>query len=293
MADKKLSFKKHGNNLLVVDNGNTLVVLEDALNAQGEPQVSVSLQAEGEVLARQDHLWDGQDLAKIDVDTSLSHLGASVAEQSTAGFLSSTNNVLLSAASAVAAGGAAGGSGGSAAPTSTTPTASTTPSTTTPSTTSTPLTTDTQTSALTQVFNITGNNQANRLVGNASANVLDGAGGDDILQGAGGDDTLIGGTGQDTAVYKGHAADYAISYDAATDTWQVRDLNAADGDEGTDTLSGVERLQFSNGSLGLVSPVRDAQGNILIGARLVGTTGADVLPTGSGYTAVGGGGDDI
>jgi Ca2+-binding RTX toxin-like protein len=222
MADKKLSFKKHGNNLLVVDNGNTLVVLEDALNAQGEPQVSVSLQAEagGEVLAYKDHqtveykdhLWDGQDLAKIDIDTSLSHLGASVAEQSTAGFLSSTSNVLLSAASAVAAGGAGGGSGGSAAPTSTTPTASTTPSTTTPSTTA---STDTQTSALTQVFNITGNNQANRLVGNASANVLDGAGGDDILQGAGGDDTLIGGTGQDTAVYKGHAADYAISYDAA------------------------------------------------------------------------------
>ena len=308
-VDAKLKFKKHGAHLLLEQDGQALVLLEDVFDAQGLPQASVGLRsAQAALQPWQDEaglvdlsaqhgvgdhqvvatLQGAQPLGSIDGSTTLHHTGLSLGEQAALPSLFSTTNLVVSAAGAVAAA-SGGGSGGSTVtdPTSTDPSTSST----TNATTNAP--TNTTTAPASTGLSITGNNLANRLVGSASANTLDGAGGDDILQGAGGDDTLIGGTGQDTAVYKGHAADYAISYDSASDTWQVRDLHATDGDEGADTLSGIERLQFSNGSLGLVSPVRDAQGNVLIAARLVGTTAADVLPTGSGYTAVGGGGDDI
>ncbi|MBB4268198.1 calcium-binding protein [Roseospira visakhapatnamensis] len=82
---------------------------------------------------------------------------------------------------------------------------------------------------------------------------LDGATGDDILNGGHGADWLVGGAGNDrldggsgldVAVFLGKAADYQIAGDESFAT--VTDLNDADGDDGIDSLVGVERLIFED-----------------------------------------------
>ena len=84
--------------------------------------------------------------------------------------------------------------------------------------------------------------------GTAEADVLDGLAGDDLLIGGEGNDTLSGGAGVDTASYAGSEDDYDIVYDGGTGLLTVTDTNAADGDSGTDTLSGVESLTFDQGT---------------------------------------------
>ena len=81
--------------------------------------------------------------------------------------------------------------------------------------------------------------------GNAEANVITGGAGNDTLAGRGGDDTLIGGAGNDLALLRGVRADYAIT--AVEGGWRVTDSVA--GRDGTDTLSGVESLRFSDGTV--------------------------------------------
>ncbi|MDF0598562.1 Ig-like domain-containing protein, partial [Psychromarinibacter halotolerans] len=71
-----------------------------------------------------------------------------------------------------------------------------------------------------------------------------GGDGNDLLTGGGGDDTLEGGAGLDVAVYAGDSADFLIAGDDTSAT--VTDLNAADGDEGSDTLSGIRILRFAD-----------------------------------------------
>src|SRR3954471_10352222 len=77
------------------------------------------------------------------------------------------------------------------------------------------------------------------LTGNVIANTLTGGGGNDTLVGGGGNDTLIGGAGTDTAAYSGYAANYLVSYNAATQAYTLVDQRAGSPD-GTDTVSGVE-----------------------------------------------------
>ncbi|MCV6592254.1 MAG: hypothetical protein OIF48_04830, partial [Silicimonas sp.] len=77
-------------------------------------------------------------------------------------------------------------------------------------------------------------------------NVLSGGGGgDDRITGGAGDDTIVGGSGNDTASYGGSSSDFDVSYNAATGELTITDTNTADGlDEGTDLLSGIERIAF-------------------------------------------------
>lgn len=86
---------------------------------------------------------------------------------------------------------------------------------------------------------INGTSGADRLFGNVT---------DDTLSGGSGDDTLDGGSGADTALF----TDARQSYDVLRvgNVVTVRDLRA-NGD-GTDTLTGIERLQFTDGVMGLV-----------------------------------------
>ncbi len=98
---------------------------------------------------------------------------------------------------------------------------------------------------LRSVENVVASAWADTVFGSADANVIDGGGGSDRLTGGSGDDTLIGGSGFDTAVYRGNRADYEIIGTAGGLT--VRDLNGTtNGDDGTDTLTGIERLQFAD-----------------------------------------------
>jgi Ca2+-binding RTX toxin-like protein len=97
------------------------------------------------------------------------------------------------------------------------------------------------------VSDLTGTVDADSLFGSDQDNVISGDAGDDTLSGGARDDTLDGGAGNDTAVYAGNVADYAISGDDASAT--VTDQNASDGDEGSDSLSGIEQLRFADRTL--------------------------------------------
>jgi serralysin len=83
---------------------------------------------------------------------------------------------------------------------------------------------------------------AQTLTGNGLANTISGGAGDDTISGGVGDDVLEGGAGNgDTAVFAGNFADYEI-----TGATTIRDLNAANGDEGTDSLTGIELARFAD-----------------------------------------------
>ncbi|MBV5276893.1 proprotein convertase P-domain-containing protein, partial [bacterium] len=94
-----------------------------------------------------------------------------------------------------------------------------------------------------------------RLDGNSAVNNLQGRDGDDTLTGGLGTDTLAGGGGVDTAIYAGAMAEFGISYDPNTKEVRVVDNLTSNGNEGTDLLSGIERLVFSDGALSLGATV--------------------------------------
>lgn len=83
-----------------------------------------------------------------------------------------------------------------------------------------------------------------------NATLLAGAG-NDRLRGGSGNDVLDGGDGIDTAVYAGVFGNFRIEKKGAT--WTVTDKTGA---EGTDTLIGIEMLDFSNKDFSLQAPAR-------------------------------------
>jgi len=88
-----------------------------------------------------------------------------------------------------------------------------------------------------------------KLIGNGGVDTLSGNDGDDLLIGGEGDDTLSGGAGDDTASYADNISGYTVSYDSATDTITVTDTDTSNGDEGTDTITGVESFDFNSTTL--------------------------------------------
>ena len=69
----------------------------------------------------------------------------------------------------------------------------------------------------------------------------------ETLTGGGGDDVLDGGDGTDTAVFSDVRANYTISFNSGDNTWTVQHING--GADGTDTLSNIEFLKFSDVTL--------------------------------------------
>ena len=84
------------------------------------------------------------------------------------------------------------------------------------------------------IENVIGGDGADTLTGNAAANILRGNRGNDVLN---------GGDGIDTAVYKGLRANYTITQNA-NGSYTVTDTTA--NRDGTDTLTNIEQLQFSD-----------------------------------------------
>lgn len=109
---------------------------------------------------------------------------------------------------------------------------------------------------VTHIEDAKGGSGHDTLKGSDYANVLTGNGGDDIFIGGLGDDSCIGGIGTDTATYGGKMGDY--SYSSLGGIRTITDNNVADGNEGKDTLSSVEVLKFSNGTVNLVALTVDA-----------------------------------
>ncbi len=93
-----------------------------------------------------------------------------------------------------------------------------------------------------------GNALDNWIGGNESANNLYGGGGGDTMEGGAGDDRLAGGDGTDAAVFSGARLDYAVTFDAATQTYTVADRRAGAPD-GSDSVTGVELFLFADGAV--------------------------------------------
>ena len=81
------------------------------------------------------------------------------------------------------------------------------------------------------------------IIGSAGGDVLLGYDGHDTLSGGGGNDSIVGGAGADIARYSGARASYGVSAGAGGMT-----VNDKAGADGLDTLTGVERLVFSDGA---------------------------------------------
>jgi hypothetical protein len=98
-----------------------------------------------------------------------------------------------------------------------------------------------------QIENAVGGDAADRLIGNDAANRLEGRGGGDWLEGGPGDDTLIGGAGDDR-IDGGEGLDHArLAGQATAATIEVNESGATvTGADGSDLLSGVERLLFDD-----------------------------------------------
>jgi Ca2+-binding RTX toxin-like protein len=97
---------------------------------------------------------------------------------------------------------------------------------------------------LTNIENITGSAFDDTLTGESNDNVLIGADGSDILTGGLGNDDLQGGDGLDKALYVGNSSEYNITLDNGQ--IEVIDNELSNGDEGTDTLTEIEQLEFAN-----------------------------------------------
>jgi serralysin len=117
---------------------------------------------------------------------------------------------------------------------------------------------------------ITGGEEGDSFAGGSGSDEVYGFGGDDTLSGGADDDILSGGDGFDTATYAGPVSDYTITYTTdsggrVTGYSAVVDNVPAGGDEGSDTLSSIEKLSFGDATLDLSDPVQlfDADGNIV------------------------------
>ncbi|MBR1174246.1 M10 family metallopeptidase C-terminal domain-containing protein [Bradyrhizobium sp. KB893862 SZCCT0404] len=107
------------------------------------------------------------------------------------------------------------------------------------------------------IDNAIGGSGNDTILGNAIANTLNGGSGNDTITGGGGNDSIIGGAGTDTAVYSGNQANYAILYNVNTQAFTIVDQRSSSPD-GTDAVTGVEYLQFADGTIAsstFVSPI--------------------------------------
>ncbi|MFN9594709.1 MAG: beta strand repeat-containing protein, partial [Pirellulaceae bacterium] len=126
--------------------------------------------------------------------------------------------------------------------------------------------------------NLTGNASNNTLIGNEGNNKITGLDGDDVLTGSGGSNTLDGGTGIDTATFSGSYADYSISF-SGSDVVVTR----LTGGTSVDTVTSVEKLQFSDKNVLLVN--RAGSSYSTISAAVAVAAANDIVMVGAGnYT---------
>ena len=93
-------------------------------------------------------------------------------------------------------------------------------------------------------------------IGSNFNDTLTGSNGNNVLEGGAGNDTLDGSGGTDTAVYSGAWQNYTVT-NIGGGSFTIRD-NRAGSPDGTDTVSGVESLSFSNGTFSAADVFNDA-----------------------------------
>ena len=94
-------------------------------------------------------------------------------------------------------------------------------------------------------LNISGSNTSNILIAGSGNDQISSFAGDDRITGGQGNDSIDGSVGADTAVYSGKSTDYLVTFDALSSAYSVKDTNSSR--DGTDKLTSVELLQFSDG----------------------------------------------
>lgn len=146
------------------------------------------------------------------------------------------------------------------------------------------------TDAATDLF---GGTAGDTLRGNSIANRLFGEVGYDTLTGGAGNDRLYGGAGIDTALFTGNYASYNIPTING-----ITSVRHNGGSDGTDILTGVERLQFADRMVTVATttvPVLTLEGGyvlegnhgstpIIIDGRVVGDPGPTAPPLSLVYT---------
>lgn len=116
------------------------------------------------------------------------------------------------------------------------------------------------------IENAIGGNGNDTLTGNDSANTL---------TGGTGNDTLTGGNGIDVAAYAGNQAAHTVSKTSSGFT-------VSSGTEGSDSLTGIERVRFSDISLAL-----DLDGNAGSAAKILGAVFGSASISNSDYVGIG------
>ncbi|WP_146006582.1 calcium-binding protein [Bradyrhizobium forestalis] len=140
------------------------------------------------------------------------------------------------------------------------------------------------------VNSVQGSNQADTLVGSSNnefffggggGDTINAGGGNDGITGQGGDDTIDGGAGTDMVIFSGMQSQYNVT---TAGTIQVQDTVASR--DGTDTLTNIEVLQFSDaivlqspGASG--SPIDLSTQQLSGAAPVLGTAGDDYLRVGA------------
>ena len=99
-----------------------------------------------------------------------------------------------------------------------------------------------------------GEDVADVIVGRNGDDHIEGFAGNDVLSGGGGNDYIDGGGGVDTAVFNGASTEYTITH--IGHTISVADMIA--NRDGTDILTNVEILQFTDTSIHLIATVTAA-----------------------------------
>jgi Ca2+-binding RTX toxin-like protein len=119
-----------------------------------------------------------------------------------------------------------------------------------------------------------------RVIGSQLEDTIIGNSGDNRLTGSGGSDNLDGGGGTDTAVFSGNRSQYLIL--GTPMTFVVDDL--VSGRDGTDTLTGIELVQFADGTFTVAELLGAAPGAPVITSNGGGDTA--VIAVAENVTAV-------
>ena len=95
------------------------------------------------------------------------------------------------------------------------------------------------------VHTITSNTPNATIAGSSSDDVIQALGGDATVTGGGGNDTIVFGPGVNTAVYSGSHSQYTVTGSSAS----MNVVDTVTGRDGSDVLSNVQELKFSDGTL--------------------------------------------
>lgn len=114
-------------------------------------------------------------------------------------------------------------------------------------------------------------------IGSRFDDIITGNDAQNRIRGGAGDDTINGGAGIDFALYGGSRSSFQIVADKGS--WKV---THADGSEGVDTLTNVERLQFSDGYLAI-----DMDGSAGRVAKLLGAIFGKSFVANQNYAGIG------